>query len=237
MSVLIKSSCVDWNGVRRLVYPDALSAATHLAEGSASFQVLEQAHENEDQLKSLQARIAELEIGLEVARRSAQTSAEDAYTQGFSAGIDEGQARSATEEHERTEKFQKGVGQAVQRLDTHLSKSGELALELTHLSLQKLFGEASYRGEAVSLMLTHQLTQIERGSILYVSVSSDDFDSVEGLRAILDGAGHERVELKLGSDLSSGQCVIDLKLGAIELDLDRQCQVLETVMAEVLGDV
>jgi flagellar biosynthesis/type III secretory pathway protein FliH len=63
--------------------------------------------------------------------------------------------------------------------------------------------------------------------VLRVGVSAKDFGDDSALSAIATALGGERVNIVQDPDLASGDCLIDLRLGQIELSIPKHWQLLQ----------
>ena len=157
-------------------------------------------------LAELEAEIARLEAALVSHKREAARAIEAARAEG------------------------RGLADARAAWDKRLEELELLAVTLARAALGKMFGESSDLGELVTRTVAHHVAGLAADSVVGVRVSAADFpgDALDTLSARIDVA---RTRLAIDPDLDAGECRIDLKLGAIDVEPARQWAILDGALA------
>ncbi len=166
----------------------------------------------------LEAELADLHRRLADARNDADAR-EDAA---FARGRREGEDLATGETEKRLELLRSGLEALQQAHGERLAEYELLALQLARTALARLFGDESLRSELVAATVAHHLTATKRALVLGLRVSRRDFRAGEELDAL--AARFPGLDVTQDDALAAGDCVIDLRLGTIELGLPGQWQ-------------
>jgi type III secretion protein L len=108
------------------------------------------------------------------------------------------------------------------------------AIAIARAVLEKIFADADERSALVESCIKHKMRLLEKGSVARLRVSGTDFPDLTPLGADLTDV----IEVVSDAALGTGECIVDLKLGQIDLGLDAQwarvAQLLEALERESL---
>jgi flagellar assembly protein FliH len=169
--------------------------------------------------------IERLGKALDDAGAEAQAAILDARAEGRSEGLADAEAR----EEDRVAALRDGIGEAAGAFATRLDLLDALAPQLVRTALGKLFDAPERWCEIAEAMLVRQLGTLRRSAVVAVQVSAMDFPDPAAIRALDGGA----VRVETDSGLRAGACRIECKLGAIDLDVREQWQVLAGLLDEM----
>ena len=170
-------------------------------------------------LASRDNQVAELRSEVEAARR-------DGIERGREAGLEAGAARAEA----TLDRLQRGVDVAVGQLARDLISMERLAVALAREGLSKVLGEDADRASLVTQIIRTQVAQLEAQAVLCIEVSPQDFPDAASLSDLAVGPG---IRTEAVSSLASGDCRIQLKLGALEVGLDRQWTNLSAILDDL----
>jgi type III secretion protein L len=97
-----------------------------------------------------------------------------------------------------------------------------LALQLARVALARILGERESYTDLVSAALGRQLAQLKRDLAVGARVSPLDFADPQSLAALAEA--HAGIAVITDPDLAAGECVLDLKLGELDLGIPGQWQ-------------
>ncbi|HKC03561.1 MAG TPA: hypothetical protein VKC17_09690 [Sphingomicrobium sp.] len=163
-----------------------------------------------------EARISELAAELAARDEALAKQLDDARAEG---AVEALKARSDAEAR-ALEELRTVLTAARGAWEDHLSSVEILSTGLARAVLAKVFSDADGRSEQVASCIRQRLQLLESNSIVRARVSNDDF-SAEQLSALASELG-TALEIEADAKLQSGACVIDLKLGHIEVGPDAQ---------------
>ncbi|HEX4695797.1 hypothetical protein [Sphingomonas sp.] len=172
-------------------------------------------------------RIAELET--EVARLQAELADERrAAAEAIAVARLAGRGDAAADDEGRTAAVERGLGDALAAWTDRLAEIDRLAVMLARTALAKVFGDDDDRADRVARTIAHHLGRLGEQAVIGVRVSAADFADEQ--LAALDSA---RGRVATDAVLAAGECRIDLKLGAIDVDPALQWVVLDRALAEL----
>lgn len=160
----------------------------------------------------LEARIAALEAEIREAEQRLPELLKTAREEGAREAL---KSRSDAEA-KRLERLGEGISEAMALWSKRLATLEGLSATLAHSILERVFADGAERSAAVSSALEARLAQLETQSIVRARVSGADFSdsgSLEALNADLGG----RISIVSDAKLKAGECVIDLKLGHLDV--------------------
>lgn len=213
MSALIKSG-------------DAPAIRAFARDAARDPEPLAAADPREAEVAALRGEIARLTKALTEARVQAKADADKAREEGRKVGLAEAEER----EEDRIDALRRGIDDATEAFDQRLELLDGLAPQLARAALDKLFAPADRFAEMVEAMLARQLGQLRRSSVVAIAVSPKDFADPSALAAAL---GTGEVAVALDSDLASGACRIDCRLGQIDLDVRAQWAELSALLEQM----
>ncbi|HZF46576.1 MAG TPA: FliH/SctL family protein, partial [Sphingomonadaceae bacterium] len=97
-----------------------------------------------------------------------------------------------------------------------------LALQLSRTALKRVFGEESLQADLLRATLTYHLSALQKDMVRQVRVSARDFRSIDDLAAL--GECFPGLTLIADETLEPGDCMVDLRLGALDIGLAGQWQ-------------
>jgi len=180
-----------------------------------------------DPVRSLEDRIAKLEA--ELARASAELPAQlgKAREEGRLAGLKERDESAA----ERRMLLERAASQAISAWVEQLASSHGLAIEISRTVLKRMIGNPDWHGELIQAAITKRLAELDARSLLSVRVSGDDFAEDELSSITSDPTARIIVD----PELESGECVVDLTMGHVELGRDAQWRRVAALLDELAG--
>jgi len=126
-----------------------------------------------------------------------------------------------------------GVRQARARLDESLASLERLAAALAGECLDTVLGDRKYRAQTVRKILAAQCAKIEKSALLAVELSDADFPDAEALAVIERDIAPSQAALSARAEVPSGGCRMVLRLGQMDVGLDRQWGTLRDLLAEI----
>jgi flagellar biosynthesis/type III secretory pathway protein FliH len=191
----------------------------------------------EEECERLRQRIAALEG--ELGRRDATIAElhaeiprteEKAKAEGRALGFNDAQDR----QEERVALLDAGIRQAQTRLNENMSSLERLAALLARECLDTVLGDAKHRASSVRKIIASQVAKIEKSSVLAIELSKADFPDDEALAAL----AQELRPATLGASeaMAPGGCRMTLRLGTIEVGLDRQWTSLRAVLDSIAAE-
>jgi len=183
--------------------------------------------ESVTQSERLRDRISELEqTVLQAASARAlefETLEQDAFQHGMDEGLKLGAAGVAQQHEEQLNALRAAVQEALDAFHQQLLAIEPLALELTQLTLEKIFGESDLRCDLVAQTTRHHLAQLTASSAVGVRVSATDFPETAQLNEAFGAPGtHPTLSVEADPQLPSGACFIELLLGRLDVSLSQQ---------------
>jgi type III secretion protein L len=144
-------------------------------------------------------------------------------------GRDEGFAERSKAEQERLQAFATTLMNAETMLSETLTSIGYFAPLIARAVLEQIFCDPNLRSGLIASSLEHHLSKLSSSAALQVRVSPGDFNS-EAMAHLLQS--DHLPAIVNDSGLKSGECIIDLKLGHIDLGLDTQWNKVAALLAE-----
>jgi type III secretion protein L len=173
----------------------------------------------------LEARVAELERELTSIAADLPEKLKQAREEGAEAAREE-----RTEAEDRAlEALADALEAARASWEARLSSWESAACGIAKAALEQVFADAGKSAELVEAAIARQLDRLGASSLVGIRVSQDDFadDARLARTAKSLGAG---LELKRDPTISSGDCVIDLKLGHMDVAPGAQWQRLAALL-------
>ncbi|WP_298303612.1 hypothetical protein [uncultured Erythrobacter sp.] len=161
-------------------------------------------------------QIAALEKALSEKEKEITAAESAAYEEGFKAGKKAADSKS----EEAIELLKASLSQSEKGLKESLNNQVEAGIAISRAILGNILGNRFEMPAHVVSAATHWKSELAAGSVLGLRVSADDFPD----KGALDALSQEfpSVEIVSQSDLKSGACFFDLKLGSLDASIDRQ---------------
>jgi flagellar assembly protein FliH len=215
MSALIKSAA-------------AAGAARPFAALGAS-RVISMAREPEWQPaeRLLEERIAALEAELVGEREAVSAKLAEAREQAAREALE---TRSDAEE-QALAALQDALGAALEQWRERLASWDRAAAGVARAVLEQVFVANDERAALVESAIARKLAALESASLVEVRVSAEDF----GEAGALEAAERLGRGVKLAGDpaLQSGECLVDLKLGHVDLGLGGQWRRIDALLDQL----
>lgn len=188
------------------------------------------------ELSQAQSRAAALATDLadrdaQIGRLSQQVhdAARDARAEGREAGLREAEDNTTR----RLERLDQGVQAALSRFAAETHQMEHLALALAAEGLSKIIGDVGAYHDLLARTIRHHVETITAGTLIEVAVSRDDFADSVTLERLASKVSRPDLRLVASPDLNPGECQVRLKLGALDIGVDRQWERLEAILADL----
>jgi flagellar biosynthesis/type III secretory pathway protein FliH len=225
MSALIKSgNSADFSTVRALA---ALRAETPIVSA-----IDEERDRVGRQLTALQAEIQTRDSEITLLH----AEIEQAHKRGLEEGRERGRSEAEDRQASRVALLERSLGLAQESVADGIKALEQLAVLLARDCLDIILGNADYRSELVTEIVRTQAVRVERAMLVDVKVSREDFSDQESLNAIAERAGVTTSVLSTKTDMPSGDCLITLRLGSIDVGLGRQWGVLRETLDQIAAE-
>lgn len=187
------------------------------------------------EIVELRQRVLDLEALLaerDTAAKALSEAADAAFEKGEAAGHEAGREAAEDRSRELLELIGASGERAVAALERRLAATDRLAALLARTCLEKMFGAADSRSDLVCGLLRHRIDELRDEAVVEVRVSAADFESVEAVAGAAPGC-----RIVVSDALSSGDCTIGLKLGALDIGLGQQWDVLRSALEGMADEV
>lgn len=181
--------------------------------------------------KTLADELAERLALCEAATASHATALEKAFADGEKAG-------KAAAEDVMEERREAALSMLAQALESARKDLGEalvgfesLALQAALEALNVLTGDPENYRNILAAAIRKQVSELDAQSIVTMTVSRSDFPDSRELGDIESDLGAATGSLRLSDEMESGHCRIELKIGAVELDMKRSLADIAEVLA------
>lgn len=183
-------------------------------------------------------------LELEVERLRAELAARDAAiadhaealilarAEGEASGREAAELDFTADHAEALERLDDGIAAALADLARELPMAQALALLALREVLARLFGDPGEREALLAGLLSHQLDRIGRELAVVIEVSRLDFPDTRDLDRLAEQTGLGADRLKALIDLPQGACRMRLRLGTIDLGIDRQWGAVRALLDE-----
>jgi flagellar biosynthesis/type III secretory pathway protein FliH len=190
----------------------------------------------EDEQDRLRARIAQLETEMRQ-RDQVQAGLRADIDAALLRGKDEGRAAGLREAEDRQAArlalLEKNLRDARARMDEGFASLERLAVLVAEECLDTILGERKYRAGALRKIVAKQLAGIEKSALLAIELSSIDFADAEALAAVESDVASSKVAVSASAEIAPGGCRMTLRLGRMDVGIDRQWGTLRTVLGEI----
>jgi flagellar biosynthesis/type III secretory pathway protein FliH len=144
-------------------------------------------------------------------------------------GEDKGRAAAESMEAERLDILDRAATRALALYAEEIASLERLAPLLARTCLDKMLLDDAERVKTVSALLHGQLARLDAGAAVRIQVAAEDFPSTEALA----GLAPAPCEILPSPALNSGDCTIQLSLGALEIGIDQQWGALRDMLEEM----
>ncbi|WP_371395857.1 hypothetical protein [Fretibacter rubidus] len=199
---------------------------------TAKDRPLQAASKESVKIIALQAEVEKLKLDI----TQFKIEAEQAVSAAREGGRNEATQAFEKKYEKANEALGRGIDKGLEKLDDRLSSLDGLALLISQTVLEKFFCPNQDYKETITRMIRKQLEAIRRETVMHVRVSSDDFDTDESLEDLAVALDLRYTDIKIGETVRPGDCVIDLRLGHVELSLKNQWDTIQTLFKDMAND-
>jgi type III secretion protein L len=160
-----------------------------------------------------------------------EAKAETAYAAGEADGREAGRAEADDRESERRARIEEAAAAALAAVAAALDNTERQAALLARACLDRLFLAPENRATLVCDLIRRQVEALRGQAAVRIEVSAEDFADADALAAVAAGC-----EIAASPALASGDCTIDLALGAIDIGLDQQWGALRAALDGAIGE-
>jgi flagellar biosynthesis/type III secretory pathway protein FliH len=182
------------------------------------------------ELERLEAQVLELQSALTESAASALADLERARVETRAAC----EASFASDEAARLVVVEATMREAV---DVFKARAGELeglALLICETALEKVFARPGDFKDLVQRAIEVQIGAIHRDALVRLHVSGDDFADADALQALAHRIG--AVDIAIDRELASGQARLIVRLGEIEISIERHWTNLKRKLRDLAGE-
>lgn len=190
----------------------------------------------EDERRRLRQHVSALEKELaqrDLAITRLRDDVDEAHRQGKAAGYQSGLADAETRDADRLAALEKAMTRAAAELKESLSSLERLSTLLARDGLDMVLGDPDYRGEILAKIIAAEVAKIEKSALVEIRLSQEDFADEGELSDLAKRVGVAPTMLLATDELSSGGCVMKLRLGQQEIGLRQQWSVLRARLEEL----
>jgi flagellar assembly protein FliH len=144
-------------------------------------------------------------------------------------GEDKGRAAAESMEATRLDILDQAAKRGLALYAEEIASLERLAPLLARTCLDKMLLDDAERVKTVSALLHGQLARLEAGAAVRIQVAAEDFPSAEALA----GLAPAPCEIIPSPALASGDCTIQLRLGALEIGIGQQWGALRATLEEM----
>jgi len=227
MNGIIKSGML---GDRSSIRPLSAAAATvALSPFDEEFNRLRQ------RITFLEDEIRQRDSSIERLNADVKRASEEGAEQGRVAGL----AEAKDLQLERLQLLEENLRKAGAGLTEKLLSLERLSCILALECLDIMLGRSEDRASVLEAIIGTQVANVGKAMLLRIDVSPEDFPDRAAIAEIGRRIGLSDAILTTNDDLKSGACVMVLRLGQIEIGVDRQWGTLREILDDMAmpGDV
>jgi flagellar biosynthesis/type III secretory pathway protein FliH len=143
---------------------------------------------------------------------------ETGRAEGREAGREEAEDRNA----ELLATVESAADRALARFTDQLEAMERLALLVAQTCLDRMLLASDDRSRIVADLIRGQVAALNDGAAVRVQVSARDFCSPDALMPVAAAAASRKCEITASAALESGDCMIALQLGTLDVGIDQQ---------------
>lgn len=151
----------------------------------------------------------------------------------YERGTRDGREAAGTEQAERTELLAAAIGTAERLLANRLEECELLSLQVAHAALARILGDESRQSQLVEETIRRHMELLKREMVVAIRLSPQDFGQPGDLDELR--RAYPSISIDCDPDLESGDCLVDLRLGHLDLGLAGQRRSLAELI-ERLGE-
>jgi flagellar biosynthesis/type III secretory pathway protein FliH len=190
----------------------------------------------EEEVDALHQQIASLEkeLGLRSAAiKSLHSDIERAFEEGKAQGRNTGLAEAEDRQTLRFSLLNDAIRQSQNKLVHDVGSLERLSALLARECLDIIFGNNAAHASMVERIIASQIAKIDKSMVLSVEVSRDDFPDGDALDALAVSTALPRTLLTAKPGAATGSCLINLRLGRMDVGIDQQWSSLREVLGEM----
>lgn len=223
MSVVIKSGTAsDRSDVRPFALPSS----------PPPLKVV-QINEEEERLRArvafLEGELHDRDVSIAALRSDVERSRQSGLAEGRKLGLAEAEDRQS----DRLAMLQEALRTAQNELFGKISSLERIAMIMAEEALDIVFEDRRLRTDLLRRILEVQIARIDKAMLLSVVVSPDDYPDEQALAALQAELEVPGVIVQASPELSSGGCLMNLRLGKMDVGINQQWGALR----DVLGDL
>ena len=178
-------------------------------------------------IERLEAQVATLQEELKQAKAKGEARETDAF--------ERGKLQGGREAAENAQAALEKLSAALERAQAEFSEGFErfegLALQIAQTALARILGGSSQFSEMVFEAVRHQLAGIDRILVAGVRVSPCDFP--DGDAVAICASRFDKLEVMVDPDLAAGECVMDLRMGEIDVSIGKQWSRMSALLEQL----
>jgi type III secretion protein L len=178
-------------------------------------------------VERLEAQVAALQEEL----KQAKAKGEAREAEAFERGKLQGRQEAAENGQAALEKLSAALERAQAEFAEGFDRFEGLALQIAQTALARILGDSSQFPEMVFEAVRHQLAGVDRTLVAGVRVSPCDFADGDAVAAC--ASRFDRLEVTVDRDLAAGECVIDLRMGEIDVSIGKQWSRLSALLEQL----
>jgi flagellar biosynthesis/type III secretory pathway protein FliH len=170
------------------------------------------------EVESLTVELASRDDAIARLKDEAERAFETGEAQGREAGRQEAEDRNA----DMLATIEGAAAQAVVRFADQLEAMERLALLVAQTCLDRMLLASEERSRIVGDLIRGQVAALKEGAAVRIQVSARDFGSPDALAQAGAAVASPGCEMIASEAFDSGDCVVALRLGTLEIGLNQQ---------------
>ncbi len=238
MSSLLKAAHITLGMDRKSLHAPAITFADTSDKLSVNAERHIDANERDAAtiINELKQHLVDAQANYATAIAENETQVTAAFQRGWREGHLQGKADGAAEVESKQEEqlvlLKAAIGESAIAVDRQLAQIEPLALTITQAILDKIFGDPSMYAALVIKTARHHLSSVVADSAIRLEVSGQDFPDPDTLKSALGGLANKmNFTISTSPSLPHGACFIQLKLGRLDVSLQRQTNIVKTTLA------
>jgi type III secretion protein L len=177
----------------------------------------------------LEAELRERDEAIRTLRADVERAFEQGKEEGRGAGFSQAEDRQA----ERLSLLEAGIRAAQAKFSDSMTSLDRLSVVLAQDCLEIILGSGADRADLVRRIIAAQVGHVEKSMLLEIEVSHEDFPDSESLAALSRKLGLPADMLAADRGLVSGDCMINLRLGRMNVGVRQQWGALKDLLSQM----
>lgn len=203
------------------------------SQAQAAVVVLQRQDEERERLHrriaALESELRERDVAIDVLRKDVERAFEEGTDKGHVAGL----AAAEDKQNDRLFRLETAARRAQEGIAAGLVSLERLAALLARECCDKILGNAQDRADLIGYIIAVQIAKIDKSMLLAVEVSREDFPDDEALAALAQRLAPLTVALEANGEMTSGACVMRLRLGRLSIGIDQQWGALKELLTQM----